>query len=164
MRRSPFAFDRSWRFAVTPAELWHTLERTDRYSTWWPWLHHFDVAHSDGGPLTSGADVFVVIQAPLPYQLRCRIYVDDAEPVRSLQTTITGDLEGTGRLDLRATNDGRSTEARLAWVLDVRAPMLRRLSLVARPAMAWAHDRIVERGLRQFETHALQDRGAPTSE
>jgi predicted DNA repair protein MutK len=36
--------------------------------------------------------------------------------------------------------------------------MLRVLALVGRPAMAWAHDRIVERGLAQFEGHALRER------
>jgi hypothetical protein len=28
---------------------------------------------------------------------------------------------------------------------------------VARPALAWAHDRIVERGLAQFEAYALDE-------
>ena len=48
--------------------------------------------------------------------------------------------------------------ARLAWELDLRAPLLRSFARVARPAMAWAHDRIVERGLVQFEGHALRER------
>ena len=68
---------------------------------------------------------------------------------------------------MRATWPGRrgwscapagGTEARLAWELDLHAALLRSLAVVARPAMAWAHDRIVERGLAQFEGHALQGR------
>jgi len=39
------------------------------------------------------------------------------------------------------------------------SPLLRSFAVLARPAMAWAHDRIVERGLEQFEGHALQERG-----
>jgi hypothetical protein len=40
----------------------------------------------------------------------------------------------------------------------VQSPLLRPLATVARPALSWAHDRIVERGLDQFEAHALQNR------
>jgi uncharacterized protein YndB with AHSA1/START domain len=152
---SPFRFDRSWHFAVTPEELWSTLAQTDRYREWWPWLREFTV--DGGGPaLTPGAVARVVIQAPLPYQLRCTIRVDDAVVDRRLTTRVDGDLAGPARLELEAVDGG--TEARLAWELDLRAPLLRSLAVVGRPAMAWAHDRIVERGLAQFEGHALRGR------
>jgi predicted DNA repair protein MutK len=51
-----------------------------------------------------------------------------------------------------------TSQARLAWSLELQSPLLRTLAFVGRPAMAWAHDRIVERGLVQFEGHALQER------
>jgi uncharacterized protein YndB with AHSA1/START domain len=152
---SPFRFDRSWHFGVAPDELWATLAQIDRYREWWPWLREFTV---DGGgeALLAGAVAHVVIQAPLPYQLRCTIRVDDATVNERLATWVDGDLGGPARLELRAVDGG--TEARLTWELDLRAPFLRSLAVVARPAMAWAHDRIVERGLAQFEGHALRDR------
>jgi uncharacterized protein YndB with AHSA1/START domain len=152
---SPFRFDRSWHFGVSPEELWATLARTDRYRTWWPWLREFDV-QGGGEALRTGALAHVLIQAPLPYQLRCDIRVLDAVTDRRLVTVVDGDLEGPARLELTPTADG--TEARLKWELDLRAPLLRSFARVARPAMAWAHDRIVERGLEQFEGHALQER------
>jgi hypothetical protein len=153
---SPFRFDRSWQFEVTPEELWSTLAQTDRYREWWPWLREFDVV---GDALSTGAQAHVLIQAPLPYQLRCVIHVDEAVPERILRTHVDGDLAGPARLELTPTVDG--TEARLEWALELRAPILRSLARVARPAMAWAHDRIVERGLVQFEASALWARNAP---
>lgn len=152
---SPFRFDRSWHFGVSPGELWATLAQTDRYREWWPWLREFTV---DGGgdALAAGAVAHVVIQAPLPYQLRCTIAVDDATVDQRLTTRVDGDLSGSARLELYPVDGG--AEARLAWELDLRAPVLRSLAVVARPAMAWAHDRIVERGLPQFEGHALRGR------
>jgi hypothetical protein len=153
---SPFRFDRSWHFGVTPAELWSTLGQTGCYRQWWPWLRGFQVV---GDALSPGAEARVTIQAPLPYQLHCTIHVDDAIPDRILTTHVEGDLAGPAGLELTPTGDG--TEARLRWELEVRAPLLRSLALVARPAMAWAHDRIVERGLAQFEGHALQGRDLP---
>ena len=152
---SPFRFDRSWHFEVSPGELWVTLTQTDRYREWWPWLREFEV---DGGgdALVAGAVARVLIQVPLPYQLRCTILVEDTTENERLSTRVDGDLAGPARLELHAVDGG--TEARLAWELNPRAPLLRSLAVVGRPAMAWAHNRIVERGLAQFEGHALRDR------
>ena len=151
---SPFRFDRAWYFGVTPEELWATLGHTERYREWWPWLRSFDVDGDDA--LTTGRVARVVIQAPLPYQLHCTVRVDDAVPDERLVTTVDGDLSGPASLELRALDGG--TEARLAWSFELCAPLLRTLALIGRPAMAWAHDRIVERGLVQFEGHALRER------
>ena len=96
----------------------------------------------------------------MPYQLRCTIDVVDAVAGVRLTTTVDGDLRGPASLVLTPSGDG--TDARLAWELELRAPVLRSLVRVARPAMAWAHDRIVERGLVQFEAHALDCSGTPT--
>lgn len=155
---SPFRFDRSWQFEVSPADLWTTLSHTERYRDWWPWLRTFTMDGTDGDAdaLASGRTARVVIQAPLPYQLHCTIRVDDAVRNERLLTTVEGDLHGPARLELRSVGGG--TEARLAWEYELRAPLLRTLARVGRPAMAWAHDRIVERGLVQFEGHALRER------
>jgi len=72
---------------------------------------------------------------------------------------VTGDLQGPARLELSPSAHG--TEARMAWTLDVRSSLLRPLATIARPALSWAHDRIVERGLVQFEAHALEREGPP---
>ncbi|MEX2100519.1 MAG: SRPBCC family protein [Acidimicrobiia bacterium] len=149
---TPFRFDRAWLFAVAPEQLWTTFEQTDRYQGWWPWLKELT---TQPGGLRAGNEARVVIQAPLPYQLRCVVRVDEAEPNRLLIATITGDLEGPARLELSPAQSG--TEARLAWALEVRSSLLRPLASVARPALSWAHDRIVERGLVQFEQHALDE-------
>ncbi len=149
---TPFAFDRAWDFAVAPESLWATLARTDRYCDWWPWLRELAV---DGDGLAVGSAARVVIQAPLPYQLRSRVHVDEAEPPHLLVATVTGDLAGPARLELAPTATG--TSARLVWRLEVTSALLRPLSMIARPALAWAHDRIVERGLEQFEQHALDE-------
>lgn len=148
---SPFCFDRGWSFAVAPDEFWATLAQTDRYLEWWPWLRRLDV---ECEPLTTGSRAHFVIQAPLPYQLRCTVTVVEAHAGHALEARVDGDLSGPARLELRPSDTG--TAARLVWALDVETPLLRTLARVGRPAMAWAHDRIVERGLMEFEAHALR--------
>jgi hypothetical protein len=49
--------------------------------------------------------------------------------------------------------------ARLVWSLELRDSFLRPLSFIARPAMVWAHDRVIELGLRDFERRALNGMG-----
>jgi uncharacterized protein YndB with AHSA1/START domain len=147
----PFRFDRTFAFAVPPAELWAVLTETDRYPTWWTWLRRFE---AEGLRVGTVADCEV--RAPLPYSLRFTVRIDEVVPHARVATTVTGDLDGPAGLDLRPTPDG--CEARLWWEVDLQAPLLRRASAVARPAMAWAHDRIVDSGIEQFRRRALDGR------
>jgi hypothetical protein len=158
---TPFAFDREWHFQASPDDLWRTLARIDRYRTWWPWLRELEVDVADdvddADPLVDGTVADFVIQAPLPYQLRGTIAVVHAACPHVLEAVVTGDLEGPARLELVADEDGAGATARLVWSLEVRSNLLRPLASIARPALSWAHDRIVERGLVQFETYALAE-------
>lgn len=147
---APFSFDRSWWFPVEREELWGIVTRPEAYRTWWPWLRELDV---DG--FRPGATARAVIRAPLPYSLNCEITVAEMTAPETVATQVSGDLEGPARLEL-ASRDG-GTDARLCWTLRLQDPVLSRVALVGRPAMAWAHDRIVELGVEQFRERALGD-------
>jgi hypothetical protein len=151
----PFRFDRRWTFAVPPDDLWETVSRTDEYPVWWSWLRDFDTDGAADG-LHEGASARCVIRAPLPYALRFTVDVERVVAAELVETRITGDLEGPARLEIAPA--GAGSTARLAWSLQLRDPVLRRFAVVGRPAMAWAHDRVVEIGLRQFEQRALAGR------
>jgi hypothetical protein len=144
----PFVFDRAWTFPVPAGELWSVLERTDRYPEWWTWLRELD---ADG--LRPGAVAHCTIRPPLPYALRFRVELDQVEPGRLVAGQVRGDLHGPARLEIHP--DGEGCQARLVWELRLGSPVLRRLSLVARPAMVWGHDRVVALGVRQFRHRAL---------
>jgi uncharacterized protein YndB with AHSA1/START domain len=148
---APFTFDRTWTFAVPPEKLWHTVGRTDEFPGWWSWLRELD---ADG--LRPGTTARCVVQAPLPYTLRFDVRVLDAVEHRLVDTEVTGDLHGPARLEMGPRPEG--SHARLVWSLQLRNPVLRSLSVVARPAMVWAHDRVVELGVAQFERRALNRR------
>jgi uncharacterized protein YndB with AHSA1/START domain len=145
---APFRYDRTFPMPVTPAELWAVLGRTDEYAEWWPWLRSFE-----GGELRTGAIAHCTVQAPLPYALHFDVHVLEVVERARVVTEVRGDLAGPARLMIAPAGTG--CEARLTWELDLRAPLLRRLALVGRPLMAWAHDRIIEHGLDEFERRAL---------
>jgi hypothetical protein len=146
--RRPFLFDRAWSFPVSAAELWAVLEQTHRYPEWWAWLRELDV---EG--LRPGATAHCTIRPPLPYALNFRVDVETVEPQRLVAGQVGGDLEGPARLEIHPDGDG--CQARLVWELRLGSPGLRRLSLVARPAMVWGHDRVVALGIHQFCRKAL---------
>jgi uncharacterized protein YndB with AHSA1/START domain len=145
---APFRFDRTWWFPVPPEELWAVFNRTDQYPRWWSWLREFD---TEG--FAVGATARCVIQSPLPYALRCTIQVDEMRAAESIVTTVSGDLRGPARLEVGSATDGCT--ARLVWALTPGSPMLRSLARVGRPAMVWAHDRVVAIGVDQFRRRAL---------
>jgi hypothetical protein len=151
---APFRYDRRFQFAVSPETFWTTVSRTDSYTQWWSWLREFE---SDG--LQDGAHTECVIQAPLPYALRVAIDVERAVPNERVETQVTGDLEGPARLEITPTTSGCA--ARLAWLLELREPRLRRFAWIARPVLGWAHDRIISIGMNQFESVALSDAAPP---
>jgi uncharacterized protein YndB with AHSA1/START domain len=148
----PFHFDRTWDFALPPAELWNVVTRTDDYREWWSWLRDFEVAG-----VYAGAQARCVIQSPLPYALRLHIDVERVEHPSIIETYVRGDLDGPARLEIDTTDAG--SRARLAWDLEVCDHVLRRVARVARPVMIWAHDRVVATGVEQFRHRALDGRG-----
>ena len=145
---APFRFDRSFELAATPDELWRALAQTDRYAEWWSWLRTFDAPGLHEGTVAN-----CVVQAPLPYSLRFAVTVGQVVPNELVDTMVTGDLEGPARLEVMASSGGST--ARLVWSLELRDTMLRSFATLARPAMVWAHDRVVASGLRQFERGAV---------
>jgi uncharacterized protein YndB with AHSA1/START domain len=148
----PFRYDRSFEFDVAPRDLWSVLTQTDRYPEWWPWLRDFDRAEIEAGAVAS-----CVVQGPLPYTLRFEVVVESVVPEERVATQVRGDLSGPAVLELTERPGGSS--ARLQWSLELRDRLLRPLSRVARPAMVWAHDRVIEIGLREFERVALNGDG-----
>jgi hypothetical protein len=143
----PFTFDRTWLFTATPEEFFATISRTDEFTHWWSWLRNCEI---DG--IYPGAQAICVIQAPLPYALRLTIAIEKVETDSLIATEVGGDLRGPARLEVASHPDGCT--ARLVWSLELRDPVLRNLAILARPAMVWAHDRVVAAGVADFERRA----------
>jgi uncharacterized protein YndB with AHSA1/START domain len=149
---APFRFDRRFEFAASPAELWSIVQETHRYPDWWSWLRSFDSTGLEPGSVSR-----CVIRAPLPYSLEITVEVEDVVPEERVQARVHGDLSGPASFELEA-NGSSGSSARLRWELELRDRVLRPMAKVARPAMVWAHDRVIEIGLREFERRALDGR------
>ena len=142
-------------FPGSAVSLWTLLADTSRYREWWPWIEHLDT-RSD--PFAVGSDARFVIRSPLGYRLRCHTTVVGGCPGRTVRVVVGGDLSGPASLEVSPDGDG--CRARVAWTLSLERPLLRDAARLARPAMSWAHDRVVDRGLEQFRARALPARKA----
>jgi len=145
---APFGFDRRWSFDASPEDFWALISRTEDFTSWWPWLRAFDL-----DSLAEGATAECVVQAPIPYRLHFTVHVRRVIPLELIDTVVRGDLAGPARLGMTAHERGSSV--RLNWEVEVRDPVLRVASRIARPIMEWGHNWVVETGLRQFRRGAL---------
>lgn len=145
---APFRFDREFPFDCGADALWSVLTATGDYTDWWSWLRSLDVSG-----LKPGAEARFEIRGPLPYSLRGTITVHEVVTAERIRTEVAGDLHGPAQLTIRPTPLG--CVARLQWSLDLRDRVLRGLAIAGRPAMAWAHDRVVAEGVAQFKRRAL---------
>jgi hypothetical protein len=151
---APFRADRQMLFPTSAESLWAVLLDTSRYREWWPWIEVFDAGPE---PFAAGSRAEFVIRSPLGYRQRCHTVVVDTEPGHLVTVAVGGDLSGPASLAVHPVVDG--CRARISWSLSLERRWLRNAARVARPAMGWAHDRVVDRGLAQFRERALTGRG-----
>ena len=147
---APFCADREMSFPTSSESLWAVLLDSSRYREWWPWIEHFDAGPD---PFAAGSRAAFVIRSPLGYRLRCHTVVVDTEPGRLVTVAVGGDLSGPASLAVHPDGDG--CRARITWSLSLERRVLRDAARVTRPAMGWAHDRVVDRGLAQFRARAM---------
>jgi uncharacterized protein YndB with AHSA1/START domain len=140
--------DRRHAFAVSPEELWDAMARVDAYRQWWPWLRHFDAAALHPGEVWSA-----VVQPPVPYQLRFALRLDDVRAPHHASAAVTGDIEGTARLEIDPTPSG--SEVHLVSDLSPTNAVLRAVAQVAAPMVRFGHEWVLDTGLRQFRDRAL---------
>lgn len=138
---------------MSPSELWAAIEHVDRFESWWSWLHDFSL---DGGGLVSGSVMRGAVVPPLPYRMQLQVELVRCDRPRAIDAVVHGDLEGVASMRLRRTRRGVRAEA--AWTIEMMQRPMRMASLVARPALVWGHDRVVEMTVASFRRHV--ERGA----
>ena len=144
--------DRTFDFTVGPDQLWSALTSVERYRTWWPWLRRFE-----GTTFVQGAHWRCAVRAPLGYPVRFEVVLSDVVPGRSAAAAVTGDIAGSARLDVAAT-DGGGSRLRLQSALASKRWLLRAIAFLAPPVARFGHDRLLEKGVRQFRDEAFSRR------
>jgi carbon monoxide dehydrogenase subunit G len=136
-------------FPVTPAELWSTIEQSESFEAWWPWLQEFTL---EGGELRSGTVMHGVVAPPLPYRIRVDVELVSCDRPGSIDAVVHGDLEGSASLRVAPEGPaGCTVEAR--WTVEMMQKPMRIASRFAHPLLRFGHDRVVEMTVRSFRRH-----------
>lgn len=141
-------YDRAFAFPVSVAELWATMGRFDRFSTWWGWLHDFSV---EGRGLEHGTVLHGVVAPPVPYRMRVDVMVDECVPERRITALVHGDLEGAAQLSFEG--DDVESRAHATWTLEMMQGPMRVAARIAPHVLRWGHDRVVEATVEGFRRH-----------
>ncbi|MFL6206117.1 MAG: SRPBCC family protein [Acidimicrobiales bacterium] len=140
--------DQRHRFDVAPDQLWAAMVRVDDFRRWWPWLRRFDASGVERG------DVWrATVQPPLPYRVRFDLLLTDVEAPRCISVDVTGDVEGSARLEVH--DDGGGSELHFTSDLTPTSRVLRAVTRVAPPVARFGHEWVLDTGLEQFRSRAL---------
>jgi hypothetical protein len=144
-------YERAFEFPVTPSVLWETIEHTEQFETWWPWLREFRL---DGGSLAVGSVLHGVVAPPVPYRMRVDVELIGCVTEQSIDALVHGDLEGDARLRFFRSRIG--TRVEVAWTVEMMQAPMRLASRVARPVIKLGHDAVVEMTVARFRRQLMR--------
>ena len=129
---SAFRFHETWEVGASPGAVRDLLVDLERYPEWWPQVR----AVASLGP----DDAWVVCRSALPYDLDLGLHAVSRE-APLLEVGLSGDLEGSARWRVTPTPGG--TRLEFSQEVRVRGRLLGAASYLARPLLAWNHDRMM---------------------
>ena len=140
--------DRWYDFDVSPDAFWTAACQTQLYQGWWPWLQQFDA-----GLLAEGQVWSCSVRPPLPYVVSFSVEFHEVCHGTRVQATVSGDIEGSARLDIEPAQSG--CRVRLRSHLAPSSRRLKAAAVVARPIVGFGHNWVLDTGARQFRTRAF---------
>jgi len=143
-------YEESFTIDAPCAEVWSTLSNTDAFPEWWRWLREFTV---EGDGLVRGAVLHGLVVAPIPYQMRVDVVVDECDAPRHIEATVHGDLEGHASLTVEPESGERGagrSRVTARWTVEMMQRPMRVAALVAAPVLRFGHDHVVHATVAEF--------------
>jgi polyketide cyclase/dehydrase/lipid transport protein len=112
MPMTDYHFVSSWRLQAPIDQVWEEIFHTERWPSWWRYLHRVDLL-DPGDADGLGKRQHLVFTTRLPYRLGFDIQVRRIQPPTTLEADTTGELEGVGRWTLTPADGG--TLVRYDW-------------------------------------------------
>ena len=157
-----YDFLTEWRFDDADiVEVADILEDTASLPRWWPQLFKKVTIVKPGTGHSLGEVARCECRARLPYTLRFTYTVVEERYPNGSTIESTGDLSGVGVWRLATRAGGVDVEYR--WTVNLEKPVLRLISPVLHPLLAWNHEwsmRKGEEGLRGELARRRQERSS----
>ncbi|QDY75899.1 SRPBCC family protein [Streptomyces qinzhouensis] len=139
MDRFRYRFRSVWDLDAPPGSVLAVLARPADYPRWWPQVREVTLLGEDRGT--------VRVRSLLPYELNLGVRAVRSDLAAGvLEITMYGDLDGRARWTVTA--HGRGSRAVYEQEVEVRRPLLRRLTGPARPLLRANHALMMRSGRR----------------
>ena len=132
-----------WRLDESPAAVWQLLADAGTWPTWWPGVRRARRAVSS--PVGDVADLRW--HSALPYAVRLRLEVREAERPHRLDSQVLGDLQGLATWLLDPA-EGGGVHLTYRWEVWLERRWMRLLSVLLRPVFEWNHFRVMRAAAR----------------
>ena len=146
-----YALTTQWVLDAPIGRVWDALVVPEDWPRWWRYL----VAVTElqkGDAQGLGALRRYVWSSRLPYRLAFDMRtVAAARPVL-IEGLAVGDLNGTGRWELRAV-EPRATQVRYTWTVETDKEWMNLLAPLLSPLFAWNHDQVMRSGGEGLARH-----------
>jgi uncharacterized protein YndB with AHSA1/START domain len=140
---SKYAFVTRWSFQAPVEPVWDLISKAEHWPDWWPGVEKVELLEpgTDG---EVGSLRRFTWKSRLPYRLSFDMRTIRVERPHILEGRAFGELDGTGRWELRQKGDW--TRVRYDWQVATAKAWMNLLAPVARPFFAWNHDVVMRWG------------------
>ena len=143
----PYHFVTKWFFLAPIERVWAEIVDIPSWPSWWAgWKKA--AFHGSVPPLQLGSVIDHEVRGALPYCVCFRAVVTLFQPPHLLEITSSGDLVGTGRLELKPQDQG--TAVTYSWDVGLPHPLLNLLGKLpfTRALLEKNHDSVMDEGYR----------------
>ena len=156
MPANDYRFTTRWRVPGTVREVADILADAEGLARWWPsvYLEVRELAPGDARGV--GKEVALHTKGWLPYTLRWRFRVTEADYPHGFTIQALGDFVGTG--DWKLAQDGDHVAVTYDWRIRAEKPLLRMFSPILRPLFAFNHRWAMDQGERSLRAELQRRR------
>ena len=143
-------FETDWELTAPIEQVYEVLSHPEEFEMWWPSVTRsalISEGHADG----VGARARYTIRSPLLYTMTFDLKTIEVERPSRLRMVVRGDLVGTGTFLLEPAGTG--TRVRFNWHVATTKRWMNSAAIVAKPVLAWAHDRVMLEGCAAMADH-----------
>ncbi|WP_137843662.1 hypothetical protein [Microbacterium sp. 2FI] len=153
-----YSFLSRWSLDVPARRCWEEIERMLRADaaapTWWPGVELV----TPPSRLAAGEHLVLAVRSPLGYRLRVRLELVHVDPGRALSAASTGDLRGSGRVEVAAAGP-ESSIVTFRWDVATERRWMNATAWALRPAFERAHAHVMRAGERGLRAELEQGQG-----
>ncbi|HEU4895241.1 MAG TPA: SRPBCC family protein [Acidimicrobiia bacterium] len=143
-------FETEWELTAPIEQVFEALSRPEEFESWWPSVTRSELVTSGDGSGV-GAHARYTIRSPLLYSMDFDLKTIEVDRPRRIRAVVRGDLVGTGTYYLESDRD--TTRVRFNWYVSTTKRWMNVAGAVAKPLLAWAHDKVMLEGCRSMAGH-----------